>query len=218
MPLFRGDARHIHHRLLDRGYSKRTVIAVLYGICLTLSMGGLVIFWTQGLAAPIVAAALFAGLVLLGRSIGIGGSWHHLKTQVSQAARWRGEIKRSHRMGEYLMSELEHCHSSTEFWRLFDEATCRLGFVGRQEDDQLDIRESQPGKVVVRTQGNPALCLFYPEGIKERQNWWGLADCLYPAYAAAKTRWQTTSLPRRQPSEVPHRSLETPEDEPVLSS
>ncbi len=66
MPLFRGDAEHIHHRLLDRGHSKRTVITMIYGISLTLSTAGLVVFWTQGLASPIVATLLFGGALLFG--------------------------------------------------------------------------------------------------------------------------------------------------------
>ncbi len=32
-PLFQGDREHIHHKLLDRGWSQRRVAIVLYGVC-----------------------------------------------------------------------------------------------------------------------------------------------------------------------------------------
>lgn len=32
-PLFKGDAEHIHHRLLKRGFSQRHAVLILYGVC-----------------------------------------------------------------------------------------------------------------------------------------------------------------------------------------
>lgn len=32
-PLFEGDREHVHHKLLDRGWSQRRVVLVLYGVC-----------------------------------------------------------------------------------------------------------------------------------------------------------------------------------------
>gem|GEM_PF-3102963 len=41
------------------------------------------------------------------------------------------------------------------------------------------------------TKGNPALCLRYPEG-RQKENWWGMVECLYTAFAAATLRWSLT--------------------------
>ena len=183
VPLFRGDARHIHHRLLDRGHSTRRTVFFLYLICLTLSLAGLAVFWTQGHALPIVAAALFIGSISLARYLGMGTDLSNVRKQVAQASEWRGSVRRSHRLGEYLLSELPHCRDALEFWQLFDHAAERLGFIP-------DGRNWEETSVVsVQTKGNPALCLRYPEGLQDKQNWWGMADCLYPAFAAASVRW-----------------------------
>ena len=183
VPLFRGDASHIHHRLLDLGHSTRRTVFFLYGLCLTLSLAGLVVFWTQGHALPIVAAALFIGSILLTRYLGMGTDLSNVRKQVAQASEWRSTVRRSHRLGEYLLSELPHCRDALEFWQLFDHAAERLGFIA-------DARIPEATSVVsVQTKGNPALCLRYPEGLQGKHNRWGMADCLYPAFAAATQRW-----------------------------
>ncbi len=183
VPLFRGDASHIHHRLLDLGHSTRHTVILLYLLCLTLSLAGLIVFWTQGHALPIVPAALFIGSISLARYLGMGTDLSNVRKQVAQASEWRGTVRRSHRLSEYLLSELPHCRDETEFWKLFDHAAERLGFVA-------DGSTREATKVVsVQTQGNPALSLRYLDDLQSQQNWWGMADCLYPAFAAAMLQW-----------------------------
>lgn len=183
VPLFRGDASHIHHRLLDLGHSTRHTVIPLYLLCLTLSLAGLIVFWTQGHALPIVPAALFIGSISLARYLGMGTDLSNVRKQVAQASEWRGTVRRSHRLSEYLLSELPHCRDETEFWKLFDHAAERLGFVA-------DGSTREATKVVsVQTQGNPALSLRYLDDLQSQQNWWGMADCLYPAFAAAMLQW-----------------------------
>ncbi len=63
-------------------------------------------------------------------------------------------------VGEYLLSELPHCHYEDEFWTLFDDATHRLGFLPGT-NPQCEPLEGTV-EVVVRTMGNPPLNLHYP--------------------------------------------------------
>jgi UDP-GlcNAc:undecaprenyl-phosphate/decaprenyl-phosphate GlcNAc-1-phosphate transferase len=86
VPLSKGDAGHIHHRLLDRGHSTRRTVFYLYLLCLTLSLAALAVFWTHGHALPIVAAALFIGSISLGRYLGIGKELSNVRKQVAQAS------------------------------------------------------------------------------------------------------------------------------------
>ena len=182
LPLFRGDAEHIHHQLLSRGHSTRRVVVALYAITLVLSLGGLTVFWTQGLSLPIVISSVFTGFFLITRYLGFGSNLKHFSNQVAKAAACRNSIKRSHRSGEYLLSELQHCRSPQEFWSLFDHAAERLGFV-------RDGHATATSQVSVQTKGNPLLTLRYPSELKGTRNWWGMADCLYPAFTAATERW-----------------------------
>jgi hypothetical protein len=105
-------------------------------------------------------------------------------------------VCRSHRLGEYLLSELPHCRDAPEFWQLFDHSAERLGFI-----TDARIRE-ETAVVSVQTKGNPALCLRYPDGLQGKENWWGMADCLYPAFAAATLLWSLTEGAARHKSET----------------
>lgn len=185
LPIFRGDARHIHHRLLQKGYSKRQVVISLYVICLTLSGAALTVFWTHGHALPIVGAGLFVGALFLIRTCGTTAGWPQLKRHLGTASRWRQDIQRAHRAGEYLLSELDHCRDQGEFWRLFEASSARLGFDPRPNHAVFPLKS-----VVVVTAGNPPMELYYPEEQHAERNWWGQADCLYPAYIAGKNQWE----------------------------
>lgn len=47
-PLFQGDREHIHHKLLDRGWSQRRVAFVLYGVCALFGLIALLFFRNGG--------------------------------------------------------------------------------------------------------------------------------------------------------------------------
>ncbi len=66
-----------------------------------------------------------SALISLGRYLGIGKELSNVRKQVAQASEWRGTVRRSHRLGEYLQSELPHCRDAPEFWRLFDHSAER---------------------------------------------------------------------------------------------
>lgn len=57
-PLFEGDREHIHHKLLERGWSQRRVAFVLYGVCALFGLTAL-LFTSDG------GAGRLTGLILL---------------------------------------------------------------------------------------------------------------------------------------------------------
>lgn len=65
-PLFKGDREHIHHKLLDRGWSQRRVALVLYGICAVLGMMAMLFVVqsgrTTGLVLFVVGMAFIIGV------------------------------------------------------------------------------------------------------------------------------------------------------------
>ena len=90
--------------------------------------------------------------------------------------RCRGQVQRQ-RLGELLLGEVDYCKTSDEFWTIAD----RLGFVVSIESESgTDIFSP----VVISVQGNPSLILHYPTLRAEDENWWALADSLYPAYTS----------------------------------
>jgi UDP-GlcNAc:undecaprenyl-phosphate GlcNAc-1-phosphate transferase len=61
-PIFAADRGHIHHRLLSYGYSPRTVVLTLYGVCAALALAGMLLVNDGGHVA----------LVLVTIGVGVG--------------------------------------------------------------------------------------------------------------------------------------------------
>jgi UDP-GlcNAc:undecaprenyl-phosphate/decaprenyl-phosphate GlcNAc-1-phosphate transferase len=64
-PIFRGDRRHIHHILIERGFKPRNAVILLYGVCGLFGMFSLLVLNPSGKAIGIV-------LVMLGSCICVG--------------------------------------------------------------------------------------------------------------------------------------------------
>ena len=64
--MFKGDREHIHHKLLDRGWSQRRVALVLYGICAILGLMAMLFVVqsgrTTGLVLFVVGMAFIIGV------------------------------------------------------------------------------------------------------------------------------------------------------------
>ena len=62
-PIFSPDRGHIHHRLLDKGYSTKRVVLTLYGLTALLAFGGLIMVvgqkWEAGMALALAILVIF---------------------------------------------------------------------------------------------------------------------------------------------------------------
>src|SRR5205814_1774182 len=63
LPIFRPDRRHLHHRLLGIGFSRRKAVLWFYAITLVFLVMGLAAYWSRGELVPILVG--LATLVLL---------------------------------------------------------------------------------------------------------------------------------------------------------
>jgi hypothetical protein len=66
LPVSQADREHIHHRLLEMGLTSRQSVFVLYGACLTLAAGALVVA-----SANSLGVGLMLGLFCLGAVMGV---------------------------------------------------------------------------------------------------------------------------------------------------
>ena len=80
-PLFEGDREHIHHKLLERGWSQRHVAFVLYGVCALFSLLGLLSV-TEGGSGRITAVVL---IVLAAAVVFVAGRLRYLEADEVRA-------------------------------------------------------------------------------------------------------------------------------------
>ncbi len=69
--IFRPDRGHLHHRLLDLGFSQRQVVVLLWLVSATLGLGGLAVAGISRTPSVVLLAAIAAVLVTLGWRLGL---------------------------------------------------------------------------------------------------------------------------------------------------
>ena len=69
-PVFTADREHIHHKLLDLGWSHRQVVIILYGVSAVFALLSLFLLWptgsTMGLVLAVVGTGIWLGVQHLG--------------------------------------------------------------------------------------------------------------------------------------------------------
>ncbi|MDB6073726.1 MAG: undecaprenyl/decaprenyl-phosphate alpha-N-acetylglucosaminyl 1-phosphate transferase [Verrucomicrobiaceae bacterium] len=140
VPLFRADAEHIHHRLILLGYSKGQALAVMYSVCVLLSLAGISVLLSRGLGPVIGASALVLMALVAARYLGYVRSWTTLRQQFNEALRQRRELEFASAYGHVLELEADRMENSTDFSQLLEMSLTRIGFINGPEESASVLR------------------------------------------------------------------------------
>ncbi|MDP1589556.1 MAG: MraY family glycosyltransferase, partial [Prosthecobacter sp.] len=127
VPIFNADAEHIHHRLILLGFSKGRALAALYSVCLALSLVGLSVLLTKGVALPVAGAFLLLLALGTARYLGYVRSWSNFRTQIDEVLERRRKREFFRAYGRVLDFEVEHCENLEGFARQFNHGLKRMG-------------------------------------------------------------------------------------------
>jgi UDP-GlcNAc:undecaprenyl-phosphate GlcNAc-1-phosphate transferase len=140
-PIFAADRGHIHHRLLDRGFTPRRVALLLYGVCGVAAAFSLLQNFVHGqMAAAVIVlfcAAAWIGIQHLGyaefslaRNIITSGAFRHAISAQLSLLRLEEDLRSAQSVEECWMVIYEAC-------RTFDFIELRMRIHGRQFHDRL---------------------------------------------------------------------------------
>lgn len=185
VPIFRADAEHIHHRLILLGYSKGRALVAMYSVCAVLSLVGISILLTKGVALPVAGAILFLLAIGAARYLGYIRSWSNLREQLDAAMKRRHRLEHARAHARVLDFDIELCSSLEEFTGVFSHRLKWMGF----------FAEDEAGMTPLRLQfSNGSYCLlFRPKDLYEEGEWMRRADELTTVLERCLERWQ--SLP-----------------------
>ncbi len=179
-PLFHADDEHFHHRLENLGFSKRRILIGLYGICVTLSLVGLSIIWSQGRTLPIGICLLFILVLFILRYFHLVNTWDDFRKKLDRVVGRRREVQYALLQAQVLEIELERCASPDEFWPVFQHTMRRVGFI----DPTAEV-----SYIKVRSSGSSSLVLHAPQHGGNEGEWQRMADCFRPVYMKALQKW-----------------------------
>ncbi|RMF09416.1 MAG: undecaprenyl/decaprenyl-phosphate alpha-N-acetylglucosaminyl 1-phosphate transferase, partial [Alphaproteobacteria bacterium] len=119
LPIFRADRRHLHHRLVDKGYSHRRSVLTLYVLSLICLLMALAVFSSKGQLVPLFSGVLFVGVIFLVHSFGFVPEKYSLKHLWDELSDVRRESRYIITLGRWLELEAERCETPEELWENF---------------------------------------------------------------------------------------------------
>ncbi len=182
VPIFNADAEHIHHRLILLGFSKGRALAALYSVCFGLSLVGLSILMTKGIALPVAGTFLFLLALGAAKYLGYVRNWSAVRTQISEAMERRRKREFFRAYGRVLDFEVERSQDLADFSIQFANTMARMGIKAQQasttQTEYLQLHEAW------------RCTLHRPLDGTEQQEWQLRLDFLVPALERCLERWK----------------------------
>jgi|688.fasta_scaffold18485_3 UDP-GlcNAc:undecaprenyl-phosphate GlcNAc-1-phosphate transferase len=182
VPIFRADAEHIHHRLILLGFSKGRALVAMYTMCLLLSLAGISILLTKGLALPVTGAILFLLALAGARYLGYVRSFGNLRQQLRETLERRRMREYFRACGRVLDFEVERSPDIEGFERSFLHAIERMNVSLQPGPDRAETHlDLSAGRMLV---------LHHPKDRESPTEWRLRLDELLPSLEGCLARWQ----------------------------
>ncbi|MEN3940952.1 MraY family glycosyltransferase [Prosthecobacter sp. SYSU 5D2] len=206
VPIFRADAEHIHHRLILLGYSKGRALVAMYSVCAVLSLVGISILLTKGVALPVAGAVLFLLAVGAARYLGYVRSWSNLREQMNLAMERRHRLEHARAHARVLDFDIELCCHLEEFSALL---------VQRLKWMDFNTSRAEGVSPVSMQFSDGSIChLYRPEHLHEEGEWQRRADELETVLERCIERWGSLP-PALEFSRPEHGTLEASPEDPA---
>lgn len=194
VPIFRADAEHIHHRLILLGYSKGRALVAMYSVCMVLSLVGISILLTKGVALPVAGAILFLLAIGAARYLGYVKSWSNLRQQIDFAMERRRRLEHTRAHARVLDFDIELCDSLDEFASVLGHRLKWMGFMPEATDHSYPVLLFLSNGLTCQVQ-----C---PDDQHDKAEWQRRAEELISVLERCLERWE--KLPQALlPSEAP---------------
>ncbi|MEN9572332.1 MAG: hypothetical protein RL514_187 [Verrucomicrobiota bacterium] len=119
LPVFRPDRRHIHHRLIEFGFSRRRTVLTLYVLSTLFLLMAFGVFWSQGRLVPLFLGLSFLVVIYIVHSFMLVASKYSLRTFWQETQDMRRESRYTMLLAQWLELEAERCQSPEQLWENF---------------------------------------------------------------------------------------------------
>jgi len=200
LPIFRPDRKHIHHRLMDSGFSRSRTVLILYIISLLSMFLAFSLFWSQGRLLPLLIGFLFLILAVAAHSCGYTKDWMLAASPAHRSLAFRKETRYALTLSQWFEMEAERRECVFELWQDYQFFVRKLGFseVKLALPDGVNVWRSvgQEGGLGERhsvrheTGSDMAIEFAACDGVLPRALFDLLAELAAEAWQKAASRWQ----------------------------
>lgn len=129
LPVFRPDKKHIHHQLLNMGFSRRKVVLSIYAVTLVFLALGLVAFWSRSDLVPALSGITTLVILLIcAGKLGFSRPWFAVGKVVKHSLKMRQEVRYALCLTRLLALEGRRRESLEELWSDLVFTAQKLGF------------------------------------------------------------------------------------------
>lgn len=190
LPLMAPDARHLHHRLITLGFSKRTILLVLYGVVSGLSLLGLSVFVSQGYMLPIAGMVGIIAVFGILRLVGLPHTIRDARRLAREIISLRKEIRYAYALSQVLVHELDRVDSPERYWTLFRDSMAKVAIFPRESSEHSPGPELLGHCLISHriSEGREwqVLCL---KATSESRQWERVVRCFLPALMDGIAKW-----------------------------
>ena len=111
LPLFRADRRHLHHKMLDSGLSRRAVALGLYAFTAFFLGLGFVVFWGRGAFLPLALGGSVLAVLLAAGRLNFTREWFAVGRVLENSLKMRAQIHYALAQTRWLAMEGERCEN-----------------------------------------------------------------------------------------------------------
>jgi len=129
LPLFRPDRRHIHHRLLEIGLSRRQIVLGLYAFTAVFLLLGLASFWSRDEYLPVLAGSAVLIVLLAAGKLSFSREWFAVGRVLGGSLEMRSEIQYALHQTRWLAMEGARCKNVESLWEDLVFVARKLGYV-----------------------------------------------------------------------------------------
>ncbi len=195
LPLLRPDARHLHHRMMMLGFSKRTILLFLYGVFAAFCILGLSIYFSSGHSIPIVGmiitVAIFSGM----RKLGVPHTFTEIREHLREVITSRKDTRYAYNLSQVLEHEVERIARGEEFWNELHRALVKVQLRPvAKEDGDLSSRDSDRCLIVQSLPENRVWKMSCPSSSGSRRHWHRVLSCFVPAIMNGERKWGPAPL------------------------
>ena len=128
LPIFRPDRKHIHHRLLAMGLSKRRAVLSLYAVTLIFLVMGFAAYASRGQLIPVLLGLTVILLSVCAGTLKFSREWFAVGKVLGNSLEMRQEVQYALSLTRWFALEGPRCISVEELWSNLVFAGQRLGF------------------------------------------------------------------------------------------
>ncbi|HWQ90256.1 MAG TPA: MraY family glycosyltransferase [Clostridia bacterium] len=128
LPVFRPDRRHIHHRLIRMGLSRRRVVLWIYAITLLFLFMGLLAYWSRGNLLPILLGVLVVVLLVLAGKLKFSREWFSVGRVLGNSLNMRQQVRFALSLVRWLELEGQRHSSQKALFADLAFAAQKIGF------------------------------------------------------------------------------------------